>query len=152
MSLLEFDFIFYDYIYYTKEYVLPLLQEKEVELFKRNWSYDLNNVNRTNGTQSKQRSYKLFKSQYESESYITENLPVQHRSARAKFRCGVAPIRIETGRNERLALNIRLCNHCNSIESEKHEICECPLYDDLRNSLFEKAKLVIQNFDSFNSE
>ena len=64
----------------------------------------------------------------------------------------VAPIRIETGRYERLSLNEILCNHCNSIESEKHVICECPLYDDLRNSLFEKANLVVQNFDSFNSE
>ena len=97
-------------------------------------------------------SNKHFKSQYESESYITENLPVQHRSALAKFRCGVAPIRIETGRYERLALKEKLCNHCNSIESEKHVIFECPLYDDLRNSLFEKAKLVVQNCDSFNSE
>ena len=104
MSLLELDFMFNDNVYYTKEYVLRLLQKK-----KKNLSYDLNNDNRTNGTQRKLRSYKLFKSQYESESYITENLPVQHRSALAKFRCGVAPIRIETGRYERLALNERLC-------------------------------------------
>ena len=31
-------------------------------------------------------------------------------------------------------------------------ICECPLHDDIRNSLFEKAKRVVQNFDSFKSE
>ena len=53
MSLLELDFIFNDNVYYTKEYVLRLLQEKEFELFKRNWSCDLNTVKRTNGTQSK---------------------------------------------------------------------------------------------------
>ena len=53
MSLLELDFIIIDNVYYTKEYVLRLLQEKEFELFKRNWSCDLNTVKRTNGTQSK---------------------------------------------------------------------------------------------------
>ena len=31
-------------------------------------------------------------------------------------------------------------------------ICECPLYGDLLNSLFERAKPVIQNFDEFNVE
>ena len=91
-------------------------------------------------------------SEYQSESYITANLPVHHRSALAKFRCGVAPIRIETGRYERLALDDRKCINCDAIESEKHVICECPLYEDLRNTLFERAKPVIHNFDLLNSE
>ena len=121
-------------------------------MFKQNWTENLNNVNRANGAQSKLRSYRLFKSEYKSESYITANLPIHHRSALAKFRCGVAPIRIETGRYERLALEDRLCTNCNVVESEKHVICECPLYEDLRNSLFDKAKHVIQSFDFLNSE
>ena len=51
--------------------------------------------------------------------------------AYAKFRCGVAPLRIETGRYERLQLYERCCFHCaNKIESENHALLECPLYDD----------------------
>ena len=74
------------------------------------------------------------------------------RSALAKFRCGVAPIRIETGRYERLPLESRLCSQCNSVENECHIICDCPLYEDLRNTLFEYAKPVIQNFETLNSQ
>ena len=153
MSSLDLGFLFDDNVTYTKRYVLNMIQEKEFELLlKRNWSQELNNLNRANGGQSKLRSYRLFKSEYQSEKYLTVNLPVHHRSALAKFRCGVAPIRIETGRYERIALENRLCIHCNAIESETHVICECPLYHDLRNTLFGQAKLIIQNFDYLNVE
>ena len=152
MSSLYLRFLFDDNVTYTKRYVLNMIQEKEFELFKRNWSQELNNLNRANGGQSKLRSYRLYKSEYQSEKYLTVNLPVHHRSDSAKFRCGVAPIRIETGRYERIALENRLCIHCNAIESETHVICECPLYHDLRNTLFGQAKLIIQSFDYLNVE
>ena len=80
------------------------------------------------------------------------NLPICHRSALAKFRCGVAAIRNETGGYERLPLESRLCSQCNSVENECHVICDCPLYEDLRNTLFEYAKPVIQNFVTLNSQ
>ena len=79
-------------------------------------------------------------------------MPVHHRSALAKFRCGVAPISVETGRYERFLLESRLCVQCNSIEHECHVICECPLYQDLRNSLIEHAKPIIRNFEKLNAE
>ena len=81
MSLLELDCIFDDNQNYTKNAILRMIQEKEFELFKQNWTENLNNVNRANGAQSKLRSYRLFKSEYKSESYITANLPIHHRSA-----------------------------------------------------------------------
>ena len=50
---------------------------------------------------------------------ILIRLPLKHRSAFAKFRCGVAPIRIETGRYEGLDFNSRTCPLCrNAIEDE----------------------------------
>ena len=152
MSSLELHFIFDDNEFYTKTHTLRIIQEKEFELFKQNWSNELNNVNRANVGQSKLRTYRIFKSEYQSESYITANLPVHHRSALAKFRCGVAPIRIETERYERLASEDRKCINCDAIESEKHVICVRPLYKDLWNSLFERAKPVIHNFALLNSE
>ena len=71
---------------------------------------------------SKLCSYKIFKLEYETENYLTVNLPFRHRSALAKFRCGVAPLRIETGRYERLPLESKLCSQCNLVENE------CMLY------------------------
>ena len=40
----------------------------------------------------------------------------------AKFRCGVAPLRLETGRYERLSQEQRTCFYCTDcIESEEHD-------------------------------
>ena len=64
----------------------------------------------------------------------------QHRSALAKFRCGVAPLKIETGRYERIPHDQRFCFSCaNKVEDEIHVLTECPLYDDLRHVLYQKA-------------
>ena len=87
-----------------KKFITENICKKEFELFKRNWSNELNNVERANGSHSKLRTYKIFKSDNETENYLTVNLPIRHRSALAKFRCGIAPIRTETGRYEGLPL------------------------------------------------
>ena len=80
------------------------------------------------------------------------DIPRNHRSALPKFRCGVAPIRLETGRYERLDVPDRTCTVCGTVETECHVVCECPLYQDLRNNLFNNAKSVISNFDNLGSE
>ena len=54
------------------------------------------------------------------EKYCLLIMPPKHRSALSKFRCGVAPIRIETGRYENLTENERVCPFCNCIEDEVH--------------------------------
>lgn len=102
MSSLELDFIFENNEFYNKNHISRIIQEKEFDLFKQIWSSELNNVNRANDGQSKLRTYRIFKSEYLSKSYITANLPVHHRSVLEKFRCGVAPIRIETGNTKDL--------------------------------------------------
>ena len=56
--------------------------------------------NRNGG--NKLRTYRLFKQEFKSDPYLTCPMSKFHRSAYAKFRSGVAPIRIETGRYERL--------------------------------------------------
>ena len=57
----------------------------------------------------------------------------KYRSAYAKFRCGVAPIKIETGRYgaNRVPPEECLCMECSRIEDEFHVIMQCPLYDDV---------------------
>ena len=70
-------------------------------------------------------------------------LPKSHRSALAQFRCGTAPIKLETGRYEGLPVNDRICPVCNNdVESELHVILECPLYNDVRLRLFEQIAAI----------
>jgi len=64
-------------------------------------------------------------------------MPGKYKRAFAKFRCGVAPLKIETGRYERVSIENRtcfnnICNVNNCFENEKHVLLECPVYADLR--------------------
>ena len=61
---------------------------------------------------SKLRTYRIFKNEFKVEKYIYDILPGKYRSSFAKFRCDVAPLRIETGRYENLPIENRICFHC----------------------------------------
>ena len=88
---------------------------------------------------------------YETEAYIKCHVMSRtRRSALAKFRCGVAPLRIETGRYEMIPYEERYCFNCtNKIESEEHVLLECPLYNDIRLELL--SKIDLQHFDSLDN-
>ena len=48
-------------------------------------------------------------------------MPFCHRSALSKFRCGVAPLTIETGRYINLPVSERTCPFCKDlVETEMH--------------------------------
>ncbi|MCG8049515.1 MAG: reverse transcriptase family protein, partial [Candidatus Thiodiazotropha endolucinida] len=89
-------------------------------------------------TSPKLRTYITFKTSYETENYVKMNLQRNERSILAQFRCGVLPLRIETGRfvgekpEERLC---RLCN-CNTPEDETHFLLDCTLYTSIRDQWF----------------
>ena len=71
-----------------------------------------------------------------------------NRSAMAKFRSGVAPIRLETGRYENPTVpeHLRFCPFCDgTVETECHVIVNCAMYCDLREDLFYKCN----NVDTF---
>ena len=93
---------------------------------------------------NKLRTYCTFKREWETEEYMRSVTTRSHRSALAKFRCGVAPLRLETGRYERgrIPVEERICLlcDCNEVESEAHVILKCPLYQDLRVELFATAE------------
>jgi hypothetical protein len=78
-------------------------------------------------------------------------MPRKYRNALYKFRCGVAPIRIETGRYERLNVTDRISNICdnhdNEIEDEKHVIMKCTLYDE--RLYFQMLLMCVQTFIIF---
>ena len=73
-------------------------------------------------------------------------MPFNDCSAFAKFRCGVTPIRLETGRYENIKLEERCCFTCsNLIEDETYVILHCPVYSDFRNNLFTEVLKVNWN-------
>ena len=101
----------------------------------------------------KLRTYKLFKHSFDIEKYVTCNIAKKYRSAFAKFRCGVAPLRIETGRYENLHVNDRKCVHCiDDIEDEVHVFTKCPLYSELREILYENAVRLNRDFNILNDQ
>ena len=87
-----------------------------------------------------------------SEEYLKINIPLCQRSALAKFRCGVAPLAIETGRYNNTLIEERLCPMCqNDVETEFHTFMICPLYDDIRYEAFQCAIDIIPGFGIFSS-
>ena len=69
---------------------------------------------------NKLQNYSLYKTSFYVEPYCQLILPPKHRSSLSKFRCGVAPIIIETGRYENICINDRKCPYCDDIETEIH--------------------------------
>jgi len=109
---------------------------------------------------NKLRTYTRFKSEFQMEPYL---LHVQHEGKRLllfKFRSGIAPIRIETGRYESnvdlltgqgkkgVPEECRICPCCfRSVESEFHFLLECPRYKCLRHRLLTMFKSYCNNSD-----
>ena len=76
-------------------------------------------------------------------------MPFNDRSAFAKCGCGVAPIRLETGRYENIKLEERYCFICsNLIEDETHVILHYLVYFDFRNNLFAEVLKANRNLMS----
>ena len=128
--------------------ILTELGEKIMAEVKRSWSEDINKIEgKRNKGLNKLRTYRTFKSIFETEEYVKVIMPRSHRSAYAQFRCGVAPIRLETGRYEGLEERERLCPFCQDVvESELHVLVECPFYADLRENLFKHITLHCPGF------
>ena len=63
------------------------------------------------------------------------------RSLFTQFRHGILPLKIETGRFRNLPVEQRICELCqmDMVEDEVHFLCTCPLYVNIRYSLFKKA-------------
>jgi hypothetical protein len=77
---------------------IRLLECNNLENFRHEWCINVNAL----ADGKKLRTYKLFKNEFGTEKYVELFMPKTYRSALCKFRCGVAPIRIDTGRYERV--------------------------------------------------
>ena len=141
------------YFYFTigsfegsKNYFLLRVTNKLEQKHQVDW---LSVVQSNTGSRGQRdnRTYCLFKTSYyvDTMSYYPLFLSLEHRSAKSEFHCGVAPLRLETGRFECLDANRRICSICHSsVEDEK----SC-FYLDFRTVLFRKACEVNANFRNF---
>ena len=127
-----------NYGHYLKEHIFSYFYDK----FKSNWESDVNRDSSRNGNGgNKLRHYKTFKRDYNVETYVKCLMPRAHRRALSKFRCGVAPIRVETGRYERLPVPERICFLCKTcVEDELHVLLICPLYSELRHKYHDNLR------------
>jgi hypothetical protein len=123
-----------------------------LESHKSKWLDSINSAIGPSGRNNKLRTYCKLKSEFQTEKYCQMIMPLKHRSALAKFRCGVAPLRIETGRYENIPLVDRKCPFCENVETEQHVMLNCELYDDIRRPLFEKAADIDSKFPGLSEE
>ena len=113
------------------------VEEATKAMFISTWKADLSRIHAKKGEGgNKLRTYNLFKSSFAYEKYLD---CVDNRDKRVlltKFRIGICPLRIETGRYENVGdrkcipANERTCLVCNSgdIEDEFHFLLKCPEY------------------------
>ena len=93
--------VFYPPLWLASWNICCFIRSEEVE-YHLKWRRNLDrDVSWTGQGGNKLRTYRTFKQEHGTEPYISSILPSRHRSSYAKFRCGVAPIRLETGRYER---------------------------------------------------
>ena len=93
----------------------------------------------------KLRTYVRLKKKLRMEPYLS----VHHRSGLpelTKLRGGTNRLRIEQGRYRKEAVEERVCEVCDSkqTEDEKHFMLECKVYDDLREKMWREVEDITQ--------
>ena len=131
--------------------VLTSVDSKLLQYYETQWQEKLNSDNAIRGPAAggnKLRTYRTFKKHYCTEPYVEVITAKRYRSAYAKFRCGVAPIKIETCRYglNRVPVDQRVCETCNVVEDEFHVIMLCSVFDDIRLQLMVSISKFNQDF------
>ena len=135
-----------------KSYAVSQISNVVFNHFVKKWKAALlSDTGRNHKGGNKLRTYRCLKDSFETESYVTCHLGRKQRSSIARLRCGVAPIRVETGRYEGVELVNRICPFCNNgIEDEVHVLTQCPLYIDLREELYNQVSFFMPDFRALN--
>jgi hypothetical protein len=124
------------------------IEEQLEEQVTRIWIADINrDESKTGKGRNKLHLYKGFKSDRQVEPYITMRLSRSHRAALARFRAGVPLINVELGRYRNLPLDQRRCVVCNTIEDECHVLLDCPVYENIRQSLLQSIHDFVPSFN-----
>ena len=109
------------------------VKERIETYYSARWSADCENT-------PKLRTYRTFKSHrsIKCEDYLMLDLTRNERAVYAQFRCGVLPLRVETGRYVGEAPDERLCTMCDAqaVEDETHFLTNCAMYQTIRETVF----------------
>ena len=133
----------------VKSTAVDLLPDVSRSKFVNEWKKEICREQGKRSGGNKLRTYCEMKFEFETEFYVKNLFNKRRRSALAKFRCGCAPIRLETGRYEGLNVEDRKCLFCDDcIEDEVHVITQCCMYDDLREHLYACVTKVVPDFES----
>ena len=113
--------------------------------FKNTWKNDLTE-------KPKLRTYKLIKTNFGIESYLSLVTKKKYRNAITRFRASSHTLEIERGRwtNPITPIDNRLCTLCQSVEDEIHFLFHCRLYTENRIILFDKINQYSPGFAGLN--
>ena len=117
------------------------IEDKLYSLMEKKWKEEIIK-------KPKLRTYRLFKNNVHTEEFVSNIRCRRERSLFSQFRHGILPLKIETGRFKNIQLQDRICEYCDlqEVEDETHFLCNCTLYCDIRNPLFDKACSTNHNF------
>ena len=105
---------------------------------------------------NKLRTYRTFKNDFKTESYVKYCTNESHRTALARFRLGAHHLNIETQRyiKPRIPPENRICNNCDigETEDEFHFIMRCKHYEYKRRILFQDVNAKFDYFSSLTEE
>jgi len=83
-------------------------------------------------------TYRLFKTSFCYEPYVSRTNNYTVRTCLSRFRCSSHELCIEEGRYHNIARELRLCKYCtmNMIENEYPFLLVCPFYQNLRRNVY----------------
>ena len=101
-------------------------------------------------TKLKLRNYALHKFSFKTEDYVMKYYTRNKKSLFAQLRCGILPLKIETGRYTNTPLTERKCDYCieKYIEDEFHFVFKCSFYSELRAPFFEQCLNINPEFEN----
>jgi len=114
------------------------------EKYVHNWEQEIQKID----VHPILRFYCTFKTTFQIEPYLLCIKDPKIRKAISRFRLSSHDLHIEKGRylKPKTPEHLRICAICNTgIENEKHFIEKCPLYNNLRNVLYDKLKDILGN-------
>ena len=121
-------------------------------LYKNIWSTKLNEE--TIQKQGKLRTFALFKSNFEEESYLETVNDIYKRKRLTRVRLSAHRLEVESGRNKKQPVSERICKLCklDQVEDEIHFLCNCSAYNTERQTFFASVIANIPNFRLLNKQ
>ena len=121
--------------------------------YQKHWHSILNDSDTKQCKSKKLRTYRLFKTSFGRERYLSVVKNIEVRSCLSKFRLSAHNLMIEKGRHYNMKVDDRICKFCslNAIEDEKHFVMHCHLYEGLRHKLMDTILTLCPHFNQLSS-